>query len=53
MSTTTETTTGPSFSILDKRSISFNMGTAMTKGGVVDMLVHVDVGVNGIFYPIA
>jgi hypothetical protein len=26
------------------------MGTVMTKGVVVDMLVHVEVGVNGIFY---
>jgi hypothetical protein len=29
------------------------MGTVMTKGVVVDMLVHVDVGVNGIFCLIA
>jgi hypothetical protein len=39
-----------SFSILDKRSISFYMGTTMMKGVVVDVLVHVVVDVNGIFH---
>jgi hypothetical protein len=38
-----------SFSILDRRSIPFYMETATTKGVVVELLVHVDVGVNGIF----
>jgi hypothetical protein len=55
-----------SFSILDKGSIPFYVGTATTKGVVADELVHnnvhenvvvdeyvhvfVDVGVNGAFY---